>query len=93
MSRTSERAASRKGHAARWGLGELCALLLYRHLGGDAAAVSVTDADADEDIKFPDQHEEAAGWDEAEGVSVAKEGFCVECEGVCVCDISLWDVL
>ena len=53
----------------------------------------ILDADADEDIKFPDQHEEAAGWDEAEGVSVAKEGFCVECEGVCVCDISLWDIL
>ena len=41
----------------------------------------ILDADADEEIDLPEsQHEKAAGWDEAEGLT-AKEGYCIECEG------------
>ena len=52
----------------------------------------ILDANGEEEINFPESQEEAAGWDEADGVPV-KEGYCVECEGECCKFIPLSDVV
>lgn len=46
-----------------------------------ANILNANDADADAYIEEKTEENAAEGWDEEDGV-VAKEGYCVECEGL-----------